>query len=74
MKNFKVRNDVLEDGVLYLKAGKEYEIKSIECNSNKEKISVVVESEIKEIDLLIEIDRALVIKGSTNSLKIANSN
>lgn len=64
LNKLKVEKDVIEDGVIYLKRGKKYLIKSKEKSKNPKKLKVVVDSEIKGIDILIEVDRALVIQGS----------
>lgn len=67
----KVQENIIRDGVIYLKAGKRYRIKSEEESKTLNKINVVVDSEIKGIELLIEINKKNIERTKTS--KIARS-
>ena len=57
MATIKLQKDLVEDGVIYLKAGKDYFVRNEQRSKNPKKKKVVVNSEIKGIELLIEVDR-----------------
>lgn len=67
MDTITIPKDIEGDGVVYLKAGKEYKVKSKE-ESKDNKIKVILESEIKGIGLLIEIDKKILMKTKASDI------
>lgn len=57
MNTIRLKKDIRADGVVYLRAGKEYPVRDEEPSENPGKIKVVVQSEVKKIDLIIEVDK-----------------
>lgn len=56
MNTIKLKNNVEQNGLIYLHGGKEYLIANTETSKNKGKIILVIESEIDNEDILIEVN------------------